>query len=101
MRFLALFAFLVFAVLSSAVLVAPKVVIVAMFEPGNDTGDTPGEFQYWVERLKLDKVYPLPSAYHDVRSNADGSVIGIVRLPISLIGSFLIALGPRRTIVAA
>ncbi len=56
----------------------PKVVVVAMFEPGNDTGDVPGEFQFWVEREKLDKIYPLPSAYHDVRANADGSVIGIV-----------------------
>ena len=78
MRFLALFGFLVIGTMSSAAVVAPKVVIVAMFEPGKDTGDTPGEFQYWVERLKLEKVYPLPSAYHDVRSNADGSVIGIV-----------------------
>jgi purine nucleoside permease len=56
----------------------PKVVIVAMFEPGQDTGDAPGEFQFWVEREKLEKIYPLPSAYHDVRANADGSVIGIV-----------------------
>ena len=58
--------------------IKPKVVVIAMFEPGNDTGDTPGEFQLWVEREKLDTVYPLPSAYHDVRANADGSVIGIV-----------------------
>ena len=27
-----------------------KVVIVTMFERGEDTGDTPGEFQLWVER---------------------------------------------------
>jgi purine nucleoside permease len=66
------------AVPAVAAVVTPKVVIVAMFEPGKDTGDTPGEFQFWVERLKLEKVYPLPSAYHDVRGNADGSVIGIV-----------------------
>ena len=26
-----------------------KVVVVNMFEPGNDEGDRPGEFQYWVE----------------------------------------------------
>lgn len=56
----------------------PKVVVVAMFEPGKDTGDAPGELQYWVEREKLDRVIPLPSAYHDVRANADGSVIAIV-----------------------
>src|SRR3954470_12320265 len=78
MRILALVGFLTAAVLSLGETIAPKVVIVAMFEPGKDTGDVPGEFQFWVERLRLDKVYPLPSAYHDVRSNADGSVIGIV-----------------------
>jgi purine nucleoside permease len=27
-----------------------KVVVVTMFERGEDTGDTPGEFQLWVER---------------------------------------------------
>ena len=35
-------------------IIRPKVVIVAMFEPGQDTGDAPGEFQYWVEREKLE-----------------------------------------------
>ncbi len=58
--------------------VRPKVVVVAMFEVGKDTGDAPGEFQFWVEREKLDRVIPLPAGYHDVRANADGSVIGIV-----------------------
>ena len=59
-------------------IIRPKVVVVAMFEPGQDTGDTPGELQYWVEREQLTRVLPLPAAYHAVRSNADGSVIGIV-----------------------
>jgi purine nucleoside permease len=56
----------------------PKVVVVTMFEAGADTGDTPGEFQFWVEREHLDRVVPLPAAHHDVRVNADGSVIGLV-----------------------
>ena len=30
-----------------------KVVVVAMFERGEDTGDRPGEFQHWVEREGL------------------------------------------------
>jgi purine nucleoside permease len=63
---------------AAAEILRPKVVLVAMFEIGRDTGDTPGEFQYWVEREKLDRVLPLPAGYHDVRANADGSVIGIV-----------------------
>jgi len=51
-----------------------KVVIVAMFEVGNDTGDAPGELQYWVERDHLDKVYPLPAGYHAARMNQDGEM---------------------------
>ena len=62
----------------AAEVIRPKVVVVAMFEPGNDTGDAPGELQFWVEREKLDRVLPLPSAFHDVRANADGSVVAIV-----------------------
>ena len=31
-----------------------KVVIVAMFERSEDTGDTPGEYQLWVEREHLE-----------------------------------------------
>jgi purine nucleoside permease len=50
-----------------------KVVVVAMFEVGADTGDQPGELQYWVERDHLDRVYPLP-AYHAARMNADGEM---------------------------
>lgn len=55
-----------------------KVVVVAMFEAGADTGDRPGEFQYWVEREQLDRVYPFPQGYRDLRTNADGSVLGVV-----------------------
>jgi purine nucleoside permease len=54
-----------------------KVVVVAMFERGNDTGDQPGEFQYWVEREKLDRVLPFPQGYHDLRMNENG-VLGVV-----------------------
>jgi purine nucleoside permease len=54
-----------------------KVVLVTMFERGEDTGDTPGEFQLWVEREHLDQVVPLPAGYHHVRMNKDG-VLGMV-----------------------
>jgi len=43
-----------------------------MFERGADTGDQPGEFQYWVERNHLDRVIPFPQGYHDLRMNRDG-----------------------------
>jgi purine nucleoside permease len=54
-----------------------KVVIVTMFERGEDTGDVPGEFQLWVERKHLEQVLPLPGGYHHVRVNKDG-VLGMV-----------------------
>lgn len=79
MRLLSLFIVLGLVISARAgEVIKPKVVVIAMFEVGQDTGDMPGEFQCWVEREKLDRVIPLPAAYHDVRANADGSVIGIV-----------------------
>jgi purine nucleoside permease len=54
-----------------------KVVVVTMFEQGEDTGDTPGEFQLWVEREHLDQILPLPAGNRHVRMNKD-SVLGMV-----------------------
>ena len=61
-----------------AAVLRPKVVVVAMFEAGEDTGDRPGEFQFWVEREKLTRVLPFPQGYRSLRTNADGSVLGVV-----------------------
>jgi len=55
-----------------------KVVIVALFEPGEDTGDRPGEFQFWVERENLTRTLPFDAGYRKLRTNADGSVLGVV-----------------------
>src|SRR5208337_1443691 len=54
-----------------------KVVVVTMFERGEDTGDTPGEYQLWVEREHLDQVLPMPAGYHHVRLNSNG-VLGML-----------------------
>ena len=54
-----------------------KVVVIAMFERGEDTGDIPGEYQLWVEREHLDRVLPMPAGYHHVRLNKDG-VLGML-----------------------
>jgi purine nucleoside permease len=51
-----------------------KIVVIAMFEVGQDTGDAPGELQYWVERDHLDQVYPLPAGYHAARMNSSGEM---------------------------
>jgi purine nucleoside permease len=50
------------------------VVVVAMFEVGEDTGDKPGELQYWVERDHLDRIFPLPAGKHAVRMNNSGEM---------------------------
>jgi purine nucleoside permease len=55
-----------------------RVVVVTTFELGNDTGDTPGEFQAWVERLPLPQTLPFPLGNHALRYNAHKQVLGIV-----------------------
>ncbi len=54
-----------------------KVVVLAMFERGEDTGDAPGEYQLWVEREHLDRIFDLSAGYHHVRMNKDG-VLGML-----------------------
>ncbi len=54
-----------------------KVVIIAAFERGEDTGDAPGEYQLWVEREHLDQVFELPAGFHHLRMNK-GGVLGMV-----------------------
>jgi purine nucleoside permease len=70
-----------------------KVVIVAMFEVGGDTGDVPGEFQFWAERRKLDHVIPLPSAYHDVRADGNGSIGTVTGMGTAKAATSIMALG--------
>ncbi len=71
-----------------------KVVIVTTFEIGNDTGDRPGEFQFWVEREHLDRVLPFPGGVHNLRTNADGSILGIVTgMTIGPAATSIMALG--------
>jgi purine nucleoside permease len=55
----------------------PKVIVVVYFEVGKDTGDTPGELQFWVERDHLDRVIDVPGMSRAVRANADGSEIAM------------------------
>lgn len=55
-----------------------RMVVVTTFELGNDTGDTPGEFQNWVEKLPLPETLPFPLGNHHIRYNAEKQVLGIV-----------------------
>lgn len=61
-----------------------RAVVIATFEVGKDTGDVPGEFQFWVEREHLDEVvdFPggahLPEGQHALRTNKDHTVLGML-----------------------
>lgn len=55
-----------------------KVVIVTMFEIGEDMGDTPGEFQLWRERRGLDMQIPFPHSFHDLYYNPETQLLAIV-----------------------
>ena len=54
-----------------------KIVLVTMFEIGEDTGDQAGEFQLWKERRNLDVVYPF-GAHHDLHYNPELELLGMV-----------------------
>ena len=52
--------------------IAPRVIVLSGFEVGDDTGDAPGEFQYWVEREQLTGTLEVPGAPHPLRYNSAG-----------------------------
>ncbi len=71
-----------------------KVVIITMFEFGEDTGDSPGEFQYWRERHGLTKRFAFPQSHHDIYMNEKTGVLGIVTgMGTSRSSSAVMALG--------
>ena len=71
-----------------------KVVVVSMFEIGNDEGDAPGEFQLWKARQKLTTQDPLPHGFHDIYANPDTGVIGMVTgMGIARASAAIMALG--------
>jgi purine nucleoside permease len=55
-----------------------RVVVVTTFEIGNDTGDTPGEFQNWVDQFPLPVTLPFPQGYRNLRYDPEKQVLGIV-----------------------
>jgi purine nucleoside permease len=72
-------------------LIRPKVIVVATFEVGADTGDKPGEFQYWAEREKLTGTIVVPGLDHPVRYNDQG-VYGVVSGTTVRVGLQIMAL---------
>ena len=57
-----------------------KVAVIVMSEVGETTGDAPGEYQFWIEREKLNKIYSFPFGPHDLRMN-DAGVMGVCTAP--------------------
>lgn len=55
----------------------PKIVIITMFERGADSGDAPGEFQFWNERRDLSVIIP-SGAHHDLHYNPESGILGLV-----------------------
>lgn len=55
-----------------------RIVVVALFEIGEDSGDTPGEFQLWKQRRHLDTRIPFPQSFHDLYYNPDSQILGVV-----------------------
>jgi len=58
--------------ISEADKIRPKVAVVALYEMGEVTGDTPGEYQFWVEREALDTIIPFSMGPYDLRMNDQG-----------------------------
>jgi purine nucleoside permease len=73
--------------------IAVKVVVIAAFERGEDTGDAPGEFQLWVEREHLDQVLPLPAGFRHVRMNKDGVLAMVTGVATAKAAASVMALG--------
>ncbi len=63
--------------LAAADRIPVKVIVLAGFEVGNDTGDAPGEFQFWVERDGLTHRETILKADHPLCHNDQG-LYGIV-----------------------
>jgi purine nucleoside permease len=72
-----LFSILLLAVAAQAQPIPVKVAVVVTFENGKDRGDTPGEFQYWVERENWVHEITVPGVDHPVLTDDHGT-IGVV-----------------------
>jgi len=61
-----------FHALTAAAAIPVKMVVIANFENGQDMGDKPGEFQFWVEREHLTETIAVRGTTRPVRHNAQG-----------------------------
>ncbi len=66
------------ALLAADAPIPVKVVVLAMFEVGEDQGDRPGEYQLWVEREKLTRTWAFHGGHPVIRGTEDGAIIATV-----------------------
>jgi purine nucleoside permease len=60
------------ATVAAGAAIPVKMVVIANFENGQDMGDKPGEFQFWVEREHLTETIAVRGTTRPVRHNAQG-----------------------------
>lgn len=70
-----------------------KVVVLPMYEIGEDTGDRPGELQFWVERYPGLTKLPFPLGAHDLYLSEDGVLLCLTGGGVTNATSTLMALG--------
>jgi purine nucleoside permease len=63
---------------SKVIPIEVKVVVINMFEIGEDEGDKAGEFQLWKAGQQLTKKFPFPQSHHDLFFNEETGVLGMV-----------------------
>lgn len=64
--------FFIDAVSAAEARFAPKVLVVTTYEIGADSGDKPGEFQFWHEREHLTNRVDVPGVDHPLTHNGQG-----------------------------
>ena len=70
-----------------------KLVVVAAFERGADSGDTPGELQYWVERWPLAESLPFAAGGRDLRGDGRGVLAVVTGVGTARAAATVMALG--------
>ncbi len=70
-----------------------RVVVVAMFEEGEVRGDNPGELQFWVERLELNRQLSFPAGERDLYLNSEGVLAVLTGAGIANAAASIMALG--------
>lgn len=70
-----------------------KVVVLAMFEMGEITGDRPGELQFWAERENLEIVLPFPMGRTDLLMSEEGLMVALTGGGVTHAATTITALG--------